>query len=102
MLCSLPRAPALAVLFRLSAMPMRASQMPQDVPQLPMQLSTQSRAAAPAAATLSQHPQQRQDAQFRPPAGLPRALHPPDLPLPQGRFPKSALLEFFQVLKTAC
>ena len=101
MLCLLPRTSTLAVLLRISAMPARASHLPQDVPQLAPHLSTGSRAAASAAAKLSQHLQQRQDVQFRPPAGLPRALRPPDLPLPEGRFPKSALLEFFQVLTAA-
>ena len=99
MLSVLPRTPALAALFRITAMPVRASHPPHDVPQLATHLSTGSRSAATAAAKLSQLPQQRQDAQSRLPAGLPRALHPPDLPLPEGRFPKSALLEYFQVTR---
>ncbi len=99
MLSVLPRTPALAVLFHVAAMPVRASHPPHDVLQPATHLSTGSRAAASAAVKLSQLPQQRQDVQFRPPVGLPRALHPPDLPLPQGRFPKSVLLEFYQVTR---
>ena len=82
----------------------RASRYPSDVPLLPgarlaigSQPASAAQRLASTAASALQQPQQPPTAQFQAPPGLPKALHPPALPLPYGRFPKSALLEFFQV-----